>query len=148
MWYELTWYICAVCGCFFVPIHLYKSICDHTFGDLNDIYDILKVGGLFRLSLPDYRCDILKNRVFYRKDGNIHYDPGSGSTYENGIVSGGALWFPVYEKVKEMCRGKPHITYDDFYNFIDGLDDLSLNAKQILKQITPETYIGNAKIVD
>jgi adenylosuccinate lyase len=53
-----------------------------------------------------------------------------------------------YEKVKEMCRGKPHITYDDFYNFIDNLEDLSLNAKRILKEITPETYIGNAKIVD
>jgi adenylosuccinate lyase len=53
-----------------------------------------------------------------------------------------------YEKVKEMCRGKPHISYDDFYSFIENLDELSPESKRILQKITPETYIGNSKIVE
>lgn len=27
----------------------------------NEIYRVLKPGGLFRLSMPDYKCDILQN---------------------------------------------------------------------------------------
>ena len=30
---------------------------------IDKIYDLLKIGGFFRLSLPDYRNEILKNRV-------------------------------------------------------------------------------------
>jgi adenylosuccinate lyase len=53
-----------------------------------------------------------------------------------------------YELVKEMFRGKQHITYDDFYLFIDNLDSISTYSKNILKELTPEKYIGNSKIVD
>jgi len=50
---------------------------------INDIYRILKPGGLFRLSLPDYRCDVLRKRSIY-EDGEIVYDPfgGGGTTVD------------------------------------------------------------------
>ena len=44
----------------------------------NEIYRILKIGGLFRLSIPDYRCDILYKRSLKDKLGNIYYDQGGG----------------------------------------------------------------------
>ena len=52
-----------------------------------------------------------------------------------------------YEQVKNMFRGKSYITYDDFYRFIDDHDELSTDSKLLLKQLTPEKYIGNSKIV-
>ena len=36
---------------------------------INEIYRVLKKGGLFRLSLPDYRCDILYNRSLKNTNG-------------------------------------------------------------------------------
>lgn len=53
-----------------------------------------------------------------------------------------------YEKVKLMFRGKPYITYDDYNKFIDDLEELSDDARSVLKNITPETYIGNSNKVD
>ncbi len=53
-----------------------------------------------------------------------------------------------YEIVKEMCRGKPTLKYDDFYNFIKDFPNISDNVKQRLLELTPETYVGNSKIVD
>lgn len=41
---------------------------------INEIYRILKPGGLFRLSMPDYKCDILYNRSEKDGDGNIIFD--------------------------------------------------------------------------
>lgn len=51
-----------------------------------------------------------------------------------------------YEQVKNMFRGKTHITYDDFYRFIDDIEELSSDSKNLLLQLTPEKYIGNSKI--
>lgn len=69
---------------------------------INDIYRILVVGGIFRLSLPDYRCDILAERSLTDDSGNIFFDPGGGGNFKNGKVTGGGhLWFPFFETV--MC---------------------------------------------
>jgi SAM-dependent methyltransferase len=48
---------------------------------VKDIYRILKPNGLFRLSVPDYRCDILINRSVKDSDGNIIFDPFGGGNY-------------------------------------------------------------------
>ena len=45
---------------------------------INEIYRVLKPGGLFRLSMPDYRCDVLYNRSLKDKDDNIIFDSGGG----------------------------------------------------------------------
>ena len=72
---------------------------------LNDIYRVLKTGGIFRLSLPDYRCDILRNRALRNEAGQIIFDPGGGGELIDGKVTGrGHLWFPVYDTVKELLN--------------------------------------------
>jgi predicted SAM-dependent methyltransferase len=72
---------------------------------INEIYRVLKVGGLFRLSLPDYRCDILSNRSLKNKSGDIYFDAGGGGDYDyinKKVIHGGHLWFPKYEEVKKL----------------------------------------------
>jgi SAM-dependent methyltransferase len=69
---------------------------------INDIYRILKPGGLFRLSLPDYRCDVLRKRSVY-EDGEIVFDPFGGGFYQHGqVLGGGHLWFPKIESVRNL----------------------------------------------
>lgn len=73
----------------------------------NEIYRILKIGGLFRLSIPDYRCDILYKRSLKDKLGNIYYDPGGGGKYDNvnkKVINGEHVWFPKYESVLELFK--------------------------------------------
>lgn len=68
-----------------------------------DIYRVMKRGGLFRLSVPDYRCDILRARSVMDTAGKIVFDPGGGGRFENGtVVAGGHVWFPTYETVKDL----------------------------------------------
>lgn len=67
---------------------------------LNEIHRVLKPGGYFRLSVPDYRCDILYNRSEIDASGNVSFDPLGGGTTENP----GHLWFPHYEEVKYLLE--------------------------------------------
>lgn len=67
---------------------------------INDIYRILKPNSLFRLSIPDYNCDILYKRSIYDFSGNIVYDPGGGGTFENP----GHVWFPNYYNIKTLLE--------------------------------------------
>jgi ADP-heptose:LPS heptosyltransferase/glycosyltransferase involved in cell wall biosynthesis/predicted O-methyltransferase YrrM/sulfatase maturation enzyme AslB (radical SAM superfamily) len=67
---------------------------------MNEIYRILKPGALFRLSVPDYACDILYNRSQKDEQGNILFDPLGGGTPDNP----GHLWFPRYETLKTLIE--------------------------------------------
>jgi predicted SAM-dependent methyltransferase len=60
-----------------------------------EIWRVLKMGGLFRLSIPDYRCDMLVARSLKDAAGRLVFDPGGGGTPEKP----GHVWFPVYETV-------------------------------------------------
>ena len=72
---------------------------------LDEIYRVLKPGGLFRWSMPDYRCDVLLARVQTGKFGQIVFDPGGGGSYEGGrVVGGGHVWFPTWEKVNNLIH--------------------------------------------
>ena len=84
---------------FKIPFNLLKN-------SINEIYRILKPDGLFRLSLPDYRCDILDNRCEKDNQGNIIFDKGGGGTYDrnNNKIINGTLWFPKYEKVLSLLE--------------------------------------------
>lgn len=80
---------------------------------INDIYRVLKKGGLFRFSLPDYRCDVIYNRTLRDQKGNILFDPFGGGDYkrsflffgEKKVINGGHLWFPRYENVYRLLDG-------------------------------------------
>lgn len=85
---------------------------------INDIYRVLKVNGLFRLSLPDYRCDLLYNRSLKDDNGKILFDSEGGGDFIDGkVVNGGHLWFPVYETVKELLESTQFqkITFYHYY---------------------------------
>lgn len=66
----------------------------------DEIFRVLQPGGLFRLSLPDYRCDVLRERSVFDGHGRIVYDPlGGGALRGMAVIDGGHLWFPVLENV-------------------------------------------------
>lgn len=67
---------------------------------VDEIFRILKPNGLFRLSVPDYNCDILYKRSLYDFKGDIVFDPDGGGTLDEP----GHVWFPVYENVKKVVE--------------------------------------------
>lgn len=86
---------------------------------IDEIHRVLKPGGCFRLSVPDYRCDILRNRSLYDVSGNIAFDPVGGGAFRDGrVVDGGHVWFPTYEQVKQLIERSK---FDDFrfYHYYD-----------------------------
>lgn len=71
----------------------------------NEIYRILKPNGIFRLAVPDYRCDVLFERTLKTKKGELKFDPGGGGKYSKlrrKVIDGGHIWFPNYENVKNI----------------------------------------------
>jgi SAM-dependent methyltransferase len=92
---------------------------------ISEIYRVLKPGGLFRLSVPDYRCDILSNRTIKDPEGNFLFDPGGGGAYkrrlpfgEKRVVNGGHVWFPRYEAVSQLLAGTK-FSKIDFLHYYD-----------------------------
>jgi len=70
---------------------------------INEIYRILKPGGVFRLSLPDYNFDLNRARTQRGPDGEFLFDPGGGGRLENGkVVDGGHVWFPTISSVRAL----------------------------------------------
>lgn len=99
----------------------------------NDIYSVLAQGGIFRLSVPDYRSPLLKKRSVYDHEGRVIadllmggtvvYDPkttAASSVY--GTDGNAHLWFPTYENILELVlrsnlRRCEHIEF--YHYFID-----------------------------
>jgi SAM-dependent methyltransferase len=80
---------------------------------LDEIYRVLRHGGIFRLSVPDYRAELLKRRSVYDHKGNVIGDTMMGAhvSYDaqNKILKtdfsrdGNAhLWFPKYELLLDL----------------------------------------------
>lgn len=87
---------------------------------INEIYRVLKPNGFFRLSLPDYGCDILKNRSHYNINGDIVFDPEGGGFFQNGQIKGGGhLWFPTYKNVSTILENSK-FSKIDFLHYYDG----------------------------
>lgn len=94
---------------------------------LDEIYRVLKPGGYFRLSLPDYGCDVLSNRSLKDESGRIVFDPDGGGTRENP----GHLWFPRLDAVKELLE-KSQFSRRGEINFLHYYEmDGSFVAKSI-----------------
>lgn len=80
---------------------------DQISDQINEIYRVLKPGGLFRLSVPDYNCDILYNRTDKNSDGSLKFDSGGGGYYdedEKKVKDNGHVWFPNYDNVKMLLE--------------------------------------------
>lgn len=81
-------------------------------GIIDEIYRVLRPGGLFRLSLPDYGSEVYASRCIRDGAGNILFDPGGGGRYVNGeIVDGGHLWFPTYKSVRQLFEGSKFASF-------------------------------------
>lgn len=86
---------------------------------IDEIYRVLKPGGTFRLSLPDYQCDILYNRTLKSEKGELLFDPGGGGDFINGkVVKGGHVWFPQHKTVSEILE-KTQFKDIRFYHYYD-----------------------------
>jgi hypothetical protein len=86
---------------------------------ITEIYRILKPGGLFRLGLPDYRCDVLANRSLKDAEGRIVFDPKGGGRFVDGkVVDRGHVWFPIYESVRDLLAQTPFrkVDFRHYYN--------------------------------
>lgn len=80
---------------------------DNIVDQINEIYRVLKPGGLFRLSVPDYNCDILYKRTQKDKNNNLLFDAGGGGyldTMDNKVKGGGHVWFPTFKKVQKLLE--------------------------------------------
>ena len=80
---------------------------------LDEIYRVLKPGGIFRLSVPDYRSPVLKRRSIYDARGRVigdlmmgatsYLDPATGDARVRFSEDGDAhLWFPRYELITHL----------------------------------------------
>lgn len=88
---------------------------------INEIYRILKPGGVFRLSVPDYRTDILKKRSLLDESGTIIFDPYGGGDFVDGkVINGGHVWFPIYEDVCSLLK-KSLFTQHIFYHYYNEM---------------------------
>jgi hypothetical protein len=98
---------------------------------INDIFRVLKKGGVFRLSLPDYNCDILRNRSLKNEKGEIIFDKFGGGDFDYSkqkVINGGHLWFPTYEKVKELIESTNFVKENvKFYHFYKDENSFTMN---------------------
>ena len=86
---------------------------------IDEIYRVLKPGGIFRLSLPDYQCDVLYNRTQKNEKGEFVFDPDGGGEFIDGkVVNCGHVWFPLYKTVKELLE-KTQFKDIRFYHYYD-----------------------------
>ena len=71
---------------------------------VEEIFRVLRPGGLFRLAVPDYGCDFLVNRSIKDGEGNIIKDPGGDMEVP------GHVWFPRIDSVRGLLRDSPFAT--------------------------------------
>lgn len=80
---------------------------------LDEVYRVLKPGGVFRLSVPDYRSPVMKRRSVYDWRGRVTGDLLMGATTYFDETTGDArvrfsedghahIWFPRYELVTHL----------------------------------------------
>jgi len=94
---------------------------------VDEIHRILKPGSLFRLSVPDYGCDVLRERSVWDSQGNILFDPGGGGT----PATPGHLWFPRIDTLSELLSK----TEFSRQGKIDYLHYYTMNNQPALKPI-------------
>lgn len=94
---------------------------------INEIFRILKPSGTFRLSIPDYGCDILQQRSIKDASGNIVFDPGGGGTPE----SPGHIWFPRIDNLRPLLQKTAFARYGTVEYLHYWKSDRSFVTRQI-----------------
>jgi SAM-dependent methyltransferase len=112
---------------------------------INDIFRILKPNGFFRLSVPDYRCDILYNRSIKDNDGNILFDPFGGGKFieeTKTVCDGGHVWFPIYETVKLLLAKIPFskVEFLHYYDEDAKPHREKIDYSKVFISRTPDNY--------
>ena len=79
---------------------------------ISEAHRVLVRGGIFRLSVPDYRADVLRARCRYNESGMVCYDPGGGVDVK---------WFPTVESVMWLCEQSDFWRYNGIYSGIINL---------------------------
>ena len=108
---------------------------------LDEIYRVLKPGGVFRLSVPDYRSPVLKRRSVYDHRGRVTGDLMMGATPYFDSATGDArmlfsadgdahVWFPRYELVTHLIL-KSDIRKSTIRFYQGFLDDQTFLAEPI-----------------
>jgi SAM-dependent methyltransferase len=111
-------------------------------GVLDEVYRVLKQGGVFRLSVPDYRSSPLRQRTVYNDRGepladlmmgsSVAYDHPARGVKVKFLENGDAhLWFPRYELMLELIV-RSHIRKSSeivFYQYF--IDDERFVCKPI-----------------
>ena len=124
-------------------------------GVLNEIYRVLKPGGTFRLSVPDYRSPLLRKRSIYDDKGNVLGDIMTGAQALYNQTDGGIdiqfrsdgndhLWFPTYELVlnlivKSTIRKSQDIVFYQYFQsdeifFTDPIPENEMHVIRALPQ--------------
>ena len=100
---------------------------------LDEIYRVLRPGGAFRLSVPDYRSPVLKRRSIYDARGRVIGDLLMGATSYLDRATGDArvrfsedgdahLWFPRYELITHLVL-KSEIRKAEIHFYQGFIDD-------------------------
>jgi SAM-dependent methyltransferase len=108
---------------------------------LDEIWRVLKPGGVFRLSVPDYRSPVLKRRSVYDHRGRVTGDLMMGATPWFDAATGEArtrfsddgdahVWFPRYELITHLVL-KSEIRKSDIRFYQGFLDDHTFLAEPI-----------------
>jgi SAM-dependent methyltransferase len=110
---------------------------------INEIYRVLKPGGFLRISIPDYRCDVLYNRSQKDEFGKIIFDQFGGGQYVDGkVIGGGHLWFPMIENTKALLAktkfNKSKIKFLHYYNTNKKSVTNKINYKICYVRRTPD----------
>jgi SAM-dependent methyltransferase len=80
---------------------------------LDEIFRVLEPGGIFRLSMPDYRSPLLKARSVFDEcgrviadlmmDTEVRYDLNTRARVANFKSDGSShLWFPTYDQINTL----------------------------------------------
>jgi len=90
---------------------------------INEIYRVLKPGGFFRLSIPDYRSELVYERSRKDEYGIPYFDPGGGGHYDEEnkkVTGGGHVWFPLFETTVALLQST-EFTKIEFLHYYDIL---------------------------